>query len=116
LPDLICNIPKFVFLNLVTILQQIEALLNNATIGITITEKHGKIININKYAESQFGYLKEEVADKTVDILVPLRIDALYHRYREGFYKHPEPRKMGEGRDLYAQIKVGGRIPCRNKP
>ena len=95
-----------------TILQQFEALFNHATIGIIITDKHGKIININKYAESQFGYLKQEILDKTVDILVPWRMETLHHRLREVFfYKHPESRKMGEGRDLYAQKKDRAEFP-----
>lgn len=84
---------------MITNIEQFEALFNHATIGMVITDKGGNIININKYAEQQFGYSKEELAGKTVDTLVPTRIHGVHHKHREAFYKHPEPRRMGEGRD-----------------
>jgi PAS domain S-box-containing protein len=90
---------------------QLEALFDHATIGIVVTDKEGKIININKYAETQFGYPKPEVIGKTVDIFVPAKIHALHHKHREGFYKHPAPRRMGEGRDLFAQKRDGSEFP-----
>jgi PAS domain S-box-containing protein len=92
-------------------IQQFEALFNHATIGIVITDKDGKIVNINRYAETQFGYSNEELIGKTVDILVPAKIHSTHHKLREGFYKHPEPRRMGEGRDLFAQKKDGAEFP-----
>ncbi len=96
---------------MITVLQQFEALFNYASIGIVITNKKGNIININKYAETQFGYSKEELIEKTVDLLVPRKVQAAHHNLRENFYKHPEPRRMGEGRDLFAQKKDGTEFP-----
>jgi PAS domain S-box-containing protein len=40
---------------------QFEALFNFATIGIVVTDKGGKIINFNKYAETQFGIQKRKL-------------------------------------------------------
>ncbi len=51
--------------------QQCIALFNYATIGIVITDKRGVIINVNKYAEIQFGFTKAEVLGKTVEVLFP---------------------------------------------
>jgi len=92
-------------------IQQFEALFNHATIGIVVTDKEGKIINFNNYAETQFGFTKDEVMGKTVDILVPSNVYRMHHKHREDFYKHPEPRRMGEGRDLFAQRKDGTEFP-----
>ena len=96
---------------MITVSQQFEALFTHASIGIFITNKRGNIININKYAETQFGYSKEELIDKTVDLLVPQKIHAHHHELRENFYKRPGPRRMGEGRDLFAQKKDGTEFP-----
>ncbi|HXB45044.1 MAG TPA: PAS domain S-box protein, partial [Puia sp.] len=96
---------------MITNIQQFEALFNHATIGIVMTDKEGKIININKYAEMQFGYSNEELISNNIDILVPTKIRAAHHHLREGFYRHPEPRRMGEGRDLFAQKKDGTEFP-----
>src|ERR1700710_2369397 len=86
---------------------QYAALFDRATIGIVVTNNQGEIINFNRYAETQFGYTKKEMIGKTVDMLVPTKTHPQHHKHREGFYKHPEPRRMGEGRDLFAQKKDG---------
>jgi len=96
---------------MITNVQQFEALFNHATIGIIMTDKEGKIVNINKYAETQFGYSNKDLIGKTVDVLVPDKIHSVHHKLREGFYQHPEPRRMGEGRDLFAQKKDGTEFP-----
>jgi PAS domain S-box-containing protein len=84
---------------------QFEALFNYATIGIVVTDHSGTIINFNKYAESQFGYAKEEVIDRPVEILLPNSLHGIHRTHRAEFYQHPEPRRMGEGRDLFALKK-----------
>ena len=96
---------------MITNIQQFEALFNHATIGIVITDKKGQIVNTNKYAEIQFGYAREELLGKSVDVLVPANIHSQHQRHRKDFYNHPEPRRMGEGRDLYAQKKDGTEFP-----
>jgi len=90
---------------------QFEALFNYATIGIVVTDHLGTIINFNKYAEVQFGYSREEVTGKLVEMLIPKSLYGVHVGHREGFYKHPEPRRMGEGRDLYALKKDGNEFP-----
>ena len=91
--------------------RQFEALFNYATLGIIVTDNEGRIIDFNKYAESQFGYSKEEIIGKTVEVLVPSQFHSSHINYRKGFYKHPEPRQMGHGRDLYGLKKDGSEFP-----
>jgi PAS domain S-box-containing protein len=91
--------------------RQFEALFSYATIGIIVTDNEGKIINFNNYAESQFGYAKEVIIGKPVEVLVPAQFHLSHVNYRQGFYKHPEPRQMGHGRDLYAIKKDGTQFP-----
>ena len=91
--------------------QQLEALFNFATIGIVVTNDKGQIINFNKFAETQFGYTKEEILGKTVEVLLPESIHKNHVGYRHEYYQHPEPRSMGHGRDLYARNKDGKTFP-----
>lgn len=98
-------------LNNIDNVQQFEALFNFATIGIVVTNNEGKIINFNKYAETQFGYTKEEVVGKVVDMLLPTSTHARHVKYRNQYYHHPEPRIMGHGRDLLAQRKDSTPFP-----
>ncbi len=90
---------------------QFEALFNHATIGIIVADSSGKIINFNAYAEKQFGYTKEDVLGQTIEILLPSKFKSSHVKLRDGFYKHPEPRQMGVGRDLFAQRKDGTEFP-----
>jgi PAS domain S-box-containing protein len=90
---------------------QFEALFNYATIGIVVTDYSGAIVNFNKYAESQFGYTKDEVMGKKVEMLIPQNLHGKHITHRKGFYHHPEPRRMGEGRDLFALKKNEVQFP-----
>jgi PAS domain S-box-containing protein len=91
--------------------EQFEALFNYATIGIVVTDREGKIINFNKFAEKQFGYTREELIGKTVDLLLPQAVQTKHVKYREQYYKSPEVREMGHGRDLFALNKSGSTFP-----
>jgi PAS domain S-box-containing protein len=91
--------------------KQFVALFNYATIGIVLTDCAGRIVNFNKYAETQFGYTKEEVLGKPVEVLIPKAVRAKHETYRENFYQHPQNRVMGPGRDLFARKKNGTEFP-----
>jgi PAS domain S-box-containing protein len=90
---------------------QFKALFNYATIGMIVTDAAGYIINFNQEAESDFGYTKEEVTGKPVEILLPQSLRSKHEEYRKEFYKHPSPRAMGAGRDLFGKRKDGSVFP-----
>ena len=91
--------------------EQFVALFDYATIGIILTDGKGRIINFNKYAERQFGYLKEEILGNTIEILLPESIHRKHVAFRKGFHQHAENREMGTGRDLYAKNRNGIEFP-----
>ena len=64
---------------------QFEALFNFATIGIVVTNHKGIIVNFNKYAENQFGYLKDEVLGRPVEILLPHSLKQIHTAHRMDF-------------------------------
>ena len=105
------SLRNYLTLNNIDNIHQFEALFNFATIGIVVTNNEGTIINFNKFAEIQFGYSKEEVLGKVVDILLPDAKKTRHVKYREQYYHHPEPRIMGHGRDLFAKNKDGTTFP-----
>ncbi len=90
---------------------EFEALFNFATIGIVVTDADGTIVNFNKQAEIQFGFSKEEVLDKKVEVLLPAAVHFKHRGYRNSFYENPQPRQMGHGRDLFAQKNDGSVFP-----
>ena len=92
-------------------LRELESLFNYATIGIVVTDKSGRITNFNKYAENQFGYTKEEVLGSPVEILIPKNVHSIHSKHRTNYHENPQPRVMGEGRDLNARKKDGTQFP-----
>ncbi|MBI5372715.1 MAG: PAS domain-containing sensor histidine kinase [Sphingobacteriales bacterium] len=87
------------------------SLFENATEGILLTDKTGKIILVNPAAERMFGYSAIELVDEKIEKLVPTRSLDRHVALRDGFYKHPSNRTMGTGRDLYARRKDGSEFP-----
>ena len=53
------------------LLSHFKELFENASLAILITDDRGKIIAINPYALSEFGYKAEELLGKGINILIP---------------------------------------------
>jgi PAS domain S-box-containing protein len=87
------------------------SLFENATEGILLTNKEGKIILVNPAAERMFGYNSIELIGNTVEVLLPNNIRPKHIGLRDGFYHAPSNREMGHGRDLYARRKNGSEFP-----
>jgi PAS domain S-box-containing protein len=87
------------------------SLFENATEGIILTDQRGKIVLVNPAAERVFGYQVNELINKTIEVLLPDRVRPHHEGLRQNFYKDPQNRVMGHGRDLYARKKDGTDIP-----
>jgi PAS domain S-box-containing protein len=90
---------------------QFEALFEYATIGMLITNGRGEIGNFNACAEAMFGYTRQELTGKPIEILIPDAVRSRHENLRNGFFKKPENRPMGSNRDLYAKKKDGTVFP-----
>ena len=55
--------------------QMLEALFNNAAIGIITTNKTGEIVLANDFALDKFGYTREEMIGQKVETLIPTGIE-----------------------------------------
>ena len=75
--------------------------------AMVIVDKKGNIIVVNSQTEKLFGYGREELIGRSVEILVPQRYRDKHPIYREDFYSNPQTRPMGMGRDLYGLRKNG---------
>ena len=79
--------------------------------GIIAINKGGEIIVANLVAEEMFGYDKNELIGKQLELLLPERHRGAHVHLRSEFNQNPVPRKMGQGRDLNALKKNGTEIP-----
>ena len=79
--------------------------------GVVVVNHKEIIVLTNASAEKMFGYTKEELEGKELNILIPQKYHAGHGAHFEGFVKHQESRQMGRGRDLYGARKDGSVFP-----
>jgi len=79
--------------------------------GIILVNDRGHIVLVNSQIEKLFGYRRNELVGKFVDVLVPKRFLAAHPSYRAKFFAAPEARPMGAGRELFARRKDGSEFP-----
>lgn len=108
---IVVNHLKKLYTDIRTDKTHMTSLFENATEGIILTDKEGKIILINPAAEKMFGYNAIELFGNTVEVLMPVAFKQDHVIQREGFYKSPSNRAMGNGRDLFAKRKDNTEFP-----
>jgi PAS domain S-box-containing protein len=90
-----------------------RGLLESAPDAMVITNENSKIQIINKQAEKLFGYKIEEIYDKPVDLLLPMRFLQDHELKRKTFLNKPETTKLSDGKDLFAITKDGREFPIQ---
>jgi diguanylate cyclase (GGDEF)-like protein/PAS domain S-box-containing protein len=79
--------------------------------AMVMIDRQGKIVMVNSDAMKMFGYVREELVGRAVEVLVPERFRGGHPEYRMEFSSSPRARPMGAGRDLYAVRKDGSEFP-----
>jgi PAS domain S-box-containing protein len=79
--------------------------------GIILVDDRGHIVLVNSQIEKLFGYQREELLGKLVDILVPERFAGQHPAHRAEFVAAPTARAMGAGRELFARRKDVSEFP-----
>lgn len=91
--------------------QKFRDLLESAPDAMVIVDSLGSIVLVNTQAERLFGYRRDELLGKRIEILVPARSRAAHVGFRSRYFDHPHPRAMGVGLDLYGRRKDGTEFP-----
>lgn len=91
--------------------QLFRAAVESSPGGMVIVDDSGSIIVVNREAERVFGYAREELLGRSIEMLIPERFRSRHPDYRAGFVAHASSRRMGAGRDLFGRRKDGTEIP-----
>lgn len=91
--------------------QKFSKVIDASPFGIMLVDQKGIIQLVNDNLLKLFGYNKEELIDKTMDILLPERYQDMHAKHRNSYISSPSLRAMGVGRDLTGQHKNGTEIP-----
>lgn len=79
--------------------------------GMMVVNESGMIQLANAQCEELFGYSRDELISKAIEMLVPDHIRAHHPELRADFHKSPRTRSMGAGRELSARRKDGSLFP-----
>src|SRR6266508_2734952 len=91
--------------------RRLRAAVESSPSGLLMIDGEGKIILVNREVERLFGYAREELLGKSVDVLVPERYRGQHGSFRQEFLASPKVRAMGAGRELFALRKDGSEVP-----
>jgi PAS domain S-box-containing protein len=84
---------------------------DSAPNAMILVNRSGIITLVNQQAINMFGYPQHELIGQSVDMLLPDRIRAGHGAHRDSFFKNPQTRGMGIGRDLFARRRDGSEFP-----
>lgn len=92
--------------------RDIERLIIEASpTGKIVVDGEGTVLFMNAAGERMFGWQREELIGRSIDLLVPARHRNAHADMRRGFVQQPSARAMGAGRDLRALRKDETEFP-----
>lgn len=87
------------------------ALLESAPIAVVVVNTRGTIALINGKTEDLFGYNRNELIGRPMEILLPSRFASSHYQHRDSYFEKPKARTMGIGMELAALRKDGTEFP-----
>ena len=91
--------------------QQFKDLLESAPDAMVIVDKAGSILLVNSQAERLFGWSRDDLLGRKIEVLVPARYGAVHGAHRAGYFDSPKVRSMGKDLELFGRRKDGAEFP-----
>jgi PAS domain S-box-containing protein len=79
--------------------------------AVVIVNRNGDVVLVNSQTEKLFGYARDEIIGKKVDMLVPDRFRAGHPAHRIGYFADPKVRSMGSNLELFGLRKDRNEFP-----
>jgi PAS domain S-box-containing protein len=91
--------------------EKFRNLLESAPDAMVIVDGEGRVQLVNAQTERLFGYSREELIGKPVELLMPERFHRQHVGHRHLYSGSPRPREMGAGLELSGRRKDGSEFP-----
>ena len=88
-----------------------KSLLETAPDAMVIVNQKGQIVLVNAQTETLFGYSKQDLLGKAIEILIPDEFLKHHKRNRDTYIAHPKTRSIGQAMELYGKRKDGNTFP-----
>jgi PAS domain S-box-containing protein len=82
-----------------------------APTAMLMMDRAGMIVLVNAQVEKLFGYRRDELLGRQIEMLVPDRLREHHPVLRISFFDDPKTRAMGGGRELFGLSKDGREVP-----
>jgi PAS domain S-box-containing protein len=82
-----------------------------ASQGILGVSADGRISMVNRRTEEMFGYVREELLGRELELLLPERFRFGHVAHRNAYFAEPRVRSMGAGLELAGRRKDGTEFP-----
>ena len=79
--------------------------------GMIMVDRTGRMVFANSHTENIFGYDREELVGRPLEMLFPERFRDNHNVLNHGYFADPVPRAMGTGSDLLGRRKDGSEVP-----
>ena len=91
--------------------ERFRQVVESAPNAMVMIGQGGRIEMVNAQAERVFGFERDEMLGRPIEMLVPERFRKNHPALRGSFFGSPASRPMGAGRDLYGLKKDGSEFP-----
>jgi PAS domain S-box-containing protein len=79
--------------------------------GTIMVDDNGKIDRVNEAAEAMFGFSREHMIGRSIEMLIPERVRDRHITHRAHYMKDLKTRAMGANLELFAQRADGSEFP-----
>lgn len=91
--------------------KQLDSLFSHATEGVILADFKGEILLVNPFAEELFGFAKDELKGRNIELLIPDEVEGKAVNYKELFRGVMLSKAKGGSRDQYARKRDGVVFP-----
>lgn len=92
-------------------LEEFRVLFESAPNGVLVVDDNGHIALLNAQMDRMFGYPREELIGRPVEMLLPERLRTPHAGLRKAFAESPQARPMGADRELFGRRADGSEFP-----